>query len=67
MPPVATSSPGGGKRYKLSRAAAAVHVEDRAILRFRADGEPKVLIPFDQLRDILKPGGALAALASGAE
>src|ERR1700748_3426005 len=31
MPPVATSSPGGGKRYKLSRAAAAVHVEDRAM------------------------------------
>src|SRR5690349_5729423 len=31
MPPVATSSPRGGKRYKLGRAAAAVHVEDRAM------------------------------------
>src|ERR1700750_1558510 len=31
MPPVTTSSPGGGKRYRLSRAAAAVHVEDRAM------------------------------------
>src|SRR5690348_18487322 len=31
MPPVTTSSPGGGKRYRLGRAAAAVHVEDRAV------------------------------------
>lgn len=32
-----------------------------------AEGEPKVLIPFDRLRDILRPGGALAALAARQE
>ena len=32
-----------------------------------AEGEPKVLIPFDRLRDITRPGGALAAPAAPAE
>ncbi|HVF43637.1 MAG TPA: RsiV family protein [Pyrinomonadaceae bacterium] len=32
-----------------------------------AGGEPKVLVPFDRLADILRPGGALAALAARPE
>lgn len=30
-----------------------------------ADGEPKVLIPFDRLKDIIDPRGPLAVLAGG--
>jgi len=32
-----------------------------------AEGEPKVLIPFERLKGLVRPGGALAALAPGAE
>lgn len=32
-----------------------------------AEGEPKVLMPFERLKEMMRPEGALAALAAEAE